>query len=400
MTRPQSKSMFWRSFPHATKAGFLEMLQTAPNVFSAAPGFAEVGVWILEGRLGSGDVRRSILIKEFPFQIGRRTGLSLSLACSAVSSLHAELDVRDGSLIVRDLKSTNGTYVNGNRVANETVLKDGDLIQVGRTVMRAHRGAKAVTQRTVNEDVYDQAFALTQFDRLMSDRAVVPYFQPIVTLDEHGTLAFEVLGRSRLFGLRSPREMFLAAAQLNCEAELSRLLRLEAVKLAASLNSRSHLFLNTHPFELDNVDELIKSLAELREITDQPITLEIHEATVTNVAAMRSVRDALNDFQMGLAYDDFGAGQTRLIEIAEVTPDYLKFDIKLIQNIHAASAERKQMLETLVRMARDLGIVTLAEGVEREDESDTCRELGFELGQGYLYGRPADGSYLASTTEN
>ena len=69
-------------------------------------------------------------------------------------------------------------------------------------------------------------------------------------------------------------------------------------------------------------------------------------------------------------------------------PDYLKFDRKLIQDIHAAPAQRQQMLAALVRMARDLGIAPLAEGIELADEADVCRQLGFTLGQGYFYGRP------------
>ena len=47
------------------------------------------------------------------------------------------------------------------------------------------------------------------------------------------------------------------------------------------------------------------------------------------------------------------------------------------------------MLASLVHMARDLGAVSLAEGVETQAESDTCVQMGFDLGQGYLYGRPA-----------
>ena len=50
------------------------------------------------------------------------------------------------------------------------------------------------------------------------------------------------------------------------------------------------------------------------------------------------------------------------------------------------------MLETLVRMVRDLEIVPLAEGVECEGESIICRELGFELGQGFYYGKPVTGT--------
>jgi EAL domain-containing protein (putative c-di-GMP-specific phosphodiesterase class I) len=49
----------------------------------------------------------------------------------------------------------------------------------------------------------------------------------------------------------------------------------------------------------------------------------------------------------------------------------------------------EKMLETLVRMVRDLDIQALAEGIETEAEGNTCREMGFDLAQGYFFGRPA-----------
>jgi EAL domain-containing protein (putative c-di-GMP-specific phosphodiesterase class I) len=91
---------------------------------------------------------------------------------------------------------------------------------------------------------------------------------------------------------------------------------------------------------------------------------------------------------MKLAYDDFGAGQARLNELVEARPDYLKFDRKLIAGLDAANKNRQQLLESLVLMSRQLGIVTLAEGIETAGEAEACRRVGFELMQGYYFGRP------------
>jgi EAL domain-containing protein (putative c-di-GMP-specific phosphodiesterase class I) len=91
---------------------------------------------------------------------------------------------------------------------------------------------------------------------------------------------------------------------------------------------------------------------------------------------------------MELAFDDFGAGQARLIELTETLPDYVKFDVQLIRGIHAASAGRQKALATLVRLVHDLGIATLAEGVELAEERAACHQLGFDLAQGFYLGRP------------
>jgi EAL domain-containing protein (putative c-di-GMP-specific phosphodiesterase class I) len=71
-----------------------------------------------------------------------------------------------------------------------------------------------------------------------------------------------------------------------------------------------------------------------------------------------------------------------------VPPDYLKFDMKLVQHLESASVDRQRMLASLVKMVRDLGITPLAEGIETEGDDQICREIGFTCGQGFLYGYP------------
>jgi EAL domain-containing protein (putative c-di-GMP-specific phosphodiesterase class I) len=198
-----------------------------------------------------------------------------------------------------------------------------------------------------------------------------------------------VLGRSRLFGLETPKAMLSAASQLKQEFELSRTFRWEAMQATTALPRPPHLYLNTHPLELVEPG-LLESMEALRKLRpSQALTLEIHEGAVTRAEAMRELRERLRDWNIGLAYDDFGAGQARFIELVEVRPDVLKFDMELVQGIHLASAERQNLVATLVRMARELDIVPLAEGVELPEESETCRQLGFELAQGFYFGKPA-----------
>ena len=142
-------------------------------------------------------------------------------------------------------------------------------------------------------------------------------------------------------------------------------------------------------------DGLIESLTDLRAAApDLPVTIEIHEAAVTDSAHMLEFRNALRDLDMGLAYDDFGAGQARLVELVEVPPDMLKFDIGLIRDLDRSPATKQKMVGTLVGMATDLGIPCLAEGAERREEANLCGELGFAFAQGYLFGRPAPRSQL------
>jgi EAL domain-containing protein (putative c-di-GMP-specific phosphodiesterase class I) len=168
------------------------------------------------------------------------------------------------------------------------------------------------------------------------------------------------------------------------------MMRSEGVRCAAGLPDNPLMFANTHPAELHEQGVLEFSLRELRELAPTArLVLEIHEAAVTCVRQMRELRSVLNDLNIGLAYDDFGAGQARLVELGEVPPDYLKFDIELIHEIDRASPERQRMLASLVRVVGDLGIASLAEGVETAAEHTACCQMGFDLAQGFYYGKAA-----------
>ena len=293
-----------------------------------------------------------------------------------------------------DMDSTNGTFLNGVPVHGEVEICDGDLVQFADMAFRVCKD-QVVSQPTQTmasgaNDLAENAFSLVQFDRLITQQSVLPYYQPLVRLPERTVFGYEVLGRSRLVGLETPRAMFLAASQLNMEAELSQLLRAVGAGESQRLPGNPAIFLNTHPSEVVEFG-LLDSLRETREAyPDLDIVLEMHEAAVTKADTMRTLRAALQELNIGLAYDDFGAGQSRLRDIIDVPPDYLKFDISLIHAIDSAPAKRQEMLASLVRSVKDIGIITLAEGVETSGEHDTITAMGFSTAQGYFYGRPVE----------
>jgi EAL domain-containing protein (putative c-di-GMP-specific phosphodiesterase class I) len=162
-----------------------------------------------------------------------------------------------------------------------------------------------------------------------------------------------------------------------------------AVTLCEQLPRGAKLFVNMHPQELSHPD-LIDSLAELAAIASphHQVVLEIAEASVTDVSAMGRNKAAFASLGLQFAYDDFGAGQARLIELTDIPPDYLKFDKGMIEGIEAA-APRQEMVNALLRVVRTLGVRVIAEGIETELVAAICQRLGCDLGQGYLFGRPA-----------
>ncbi len=348
-------------------------------------------VWFLSGSTEPNDTIRHLPIDNCPFVVGRNSGNALRLRYKTVSGSHAAMSVEDGQLFLTDLNSTNGTYVNGTRIAGRVAIAEEDLIHFAEAPFRVRRQSPTGhAAGTIAKNVCDEALALVQFDRLMSERLVRPHFQPIVKMDDAQSIGFEILGRGSVFGLESVGAMFQAAEQLNLEVELSRLLRWEGIRVGRNLPESPVLFVNTHPKEMQDCAGLIESLTNVRAMSgNEQLVLEIHEASVTDRKSMRELSAALRDLDIKLAFDDFGSGQARLAELIESKPHFVKFDISLIRDIDTADEPRKRTISTLVQMVRDLDVKALAEGVETEPEGDTCREIGFDLAQGYFYGRPS-----------
>ena len=201
--------------------------------------------------------------------------------------------------------------------------------------------------------------------------------------------AYEALGEGRHPGLpESPVELFEAAAALGPEAqaELSRLFRRKAVELVRDREEPPLLFLNTHRIELERPG-LLESLEELRTFAPHvDLVLEIHESALAQTDFITWLRNRLVEINVGLAYDDFGAGQARLFELAEAPPHYLKFDRRFVTGLHHAPVSRQRLVASLVAAARELLVKTVAEGVETAEEAGACVRAGFTLGQGYHFG--------------
>ncbi len=348
--------------------------------------------WILVGLVHGEERLSTIQLAPLPFRIGRRAGLHLTLAAASVSREHAEFYADGDTLRLRDLESTNGTFVNRKRVRDQAVT-DGDIIHVGECEFRLALEDPFSSRGTMVMDTLpkpQQRLKGTQeLAELLRLGAVTIEFQVIVALPGGAVVGYEALGRGRCPGISEhPAELFEIAASLGVTSELSRLFRRKALELVAARKRFPTLFLNTHPSEIAEPG-LLDSLADLRRrMPDRAITLEIHEAAVVRTARIAELRAGLRDHGIGLAYDDFGAGQARLLELGEVPPDLLKFDTRFVRDIDRAPDSKRRLLKSLVDIARDLGVKPVAEGIETPSEAAVCIELGFSHAQGYHFGRP------------
>ncbi|WP_236580541.1 EAL domain-containing protein [Rubrivivax sp. A210] len=359
--------------------------------------------WFLES-IAADDSRVKRTLHRFPFRVGRDVGNDLAVEAGSLSRRHAEIGLdAAGRLCVTDLGSTNGTFVNRERVQGKRLLVENDVLHFGHAEYRLGWNAPPPETEEVTESLSERTMivpiskSLSQrllnneglFLQLLAGHGLAAAVQPIV--DAHGgaLIAYELLGRCTHPGLpASPVHLFQMAATLKREVELSAAFRDWGLRALEGRLGTTRLFFNSHPDETFE-DDFFETLRALRAGPQAPrLVVEVHETAVMEVDLMRKLAARLATIGVEFAYDDFGAGQSRLNELSEVPPHFVKFDMGLIRDIDRAGEVKQQMVRGLVRTVKALGSVALAEGVETEAEAAICRDMGFQLVQGYLTGRP------------
>ena len=356
-------------------------------------------IWTLSGRMQPDSTPQTVDVVKTPFRIGRRPDLELSVTSQVVSGKHAELTEKGGILCLRDLGSTNGTFVNDSKIDGETLLSEGDRIEIGDIHLRVgtkrsfpgaetHETLPGGLQKTLHfaHGAQESSRGLIE---LMEGRKLGPCFQPIHNLSDRDIHGYEFLARSEVQGVSNPAQMFAAAEEAGCEVDLSMLCREMGTAHSICLPARLPLFLNTHPSE-PLMEVVIPQMRHLRERwPTRPLVLEIHEGAITEPGLVRNLRAALHEIDVYLAFDDFGAGQARIRELICAPSDYIKFDSALIRDLQDLSKEQFKFFKAIISGIKGEGAITVAEGVENDQMVDLCCEIGFDLLQGFALSRPA-----------
>ena len=234
---------------------------------------------------------------------------------------------------------------------------------------------------------------LNELRRILAARDVIIRYQPIVRLDDGVIHGFEALSSGPSGDIfENPEMLFSFAEETEQIVELERLCRLHAIRGAARLPAPQKLFLNcsAHGF----VDPDLVSAQILEEVhragrEPRDIVFEVTErVAITEWKEFRAILAALRRIGFAIAIDDMGAGYSSLQAVAEIEPDYLKFDISLVRDIHLSPIKRN-LLETLVVLAEKIQARVIAEGVESMEEFHALRDMGVTFAQGFYFAVPA-----------
>jgi EAL domain-containing protein (putative c-di-GMP-specific phosphodiesterase class I)/DNA-binding response OmpR family regulator len=223
--------------------------------------------------------------------------------------------------------------------------------------------------------------ATNRIRQMIANGEFAIHLQPIIRLASGTTIAVEALTR---FGDGSPTESkFAEAATLGLGPTLERTVVAAALESTASLPADVALSLNLSADVLQHEP----TLPELFASADRSLIVELTEhEPIEDYSAVRSALKRLGP-KVKLAIDDAGSGFASLRHIFALQPDYVKLDIEWVHEIDRDPV-RRALVSGLVYFGAETGCELIAEGIETDAELAALRELGIQLGQGYLLGRP------------
>lgn len=270
-----------------------------------------------------------------------------------------------------------------------TVERD-PTVRFERLMERAIDKTREMSGRQLENEMMRSYISL---QKIISQGSIVTFFQPIVSLQDMDILGYEALTRGpEDSGFDDPEVLFSYAENTNLILELERLCRRNALKSAQALHLDRKLFLNSSAravldsdFTPDHIAEFVAELG----LDKRNVVLEITERiAIQEWDTFKKVLRQFRNHGFKIAVDDIGAGYSSLQAIAELEPDFLKFDVSLVRNINESLIKRG-LLETLVALSHKIRAQLIAEGVETKLEFQTLRSLGVTLGQGYYFASPA-----------
>jgi EAL domain-containing protein (putative c-di-GMP-specific phosphodiesterase class I) len=323
-----------------------------------------------DGRFSVAQLDGAAPISEVIAEIGE----SFALDPGDLKLTEASVDFKGQSLTETDVESILGHVLERFKAEGSTGISAGS----------AEAFLRKMTAETISRVV--------MMRDLIHERRLSLHYQPIVALTDRKTHHYEVL--LRFPDGRSPFEDIQFAEQINTihevdlavtQGAIARLQeadeKREELSLAVNMSARS--LLN------DTFLSMFETLADKVGGKREKLIIEITEsAKLEDLSKAARAVARLHARGHPVCLDDFGAGASSLPYLQRLIVGYVKIDGAYVRGIHDRLRERA-IIEGVLATCRSLGVLTVAEMVEHEDEHKILQNLGVTLGQGWLYGRPA-----------
>jgi diguanylate cyclase (GGDEF)-like protein/PAS domain S-box-containing protein len=328
---------------------------------------------------------------EDPSDLGRRV----------IDALGPAFDVAGTQIFVR---ASIGYAVGGPTDDGEILMRNADLAMYQAKV----DGTRGL--RRYDSALHDTAVSRMELTRdlrrALEDQEFFVAYQPIVSLESDRIVGLEALVRWNhpTRGTLPPDDFISAAEDSGQIIEIGRWVLREACRqLAAWTDSKVAspdltVSVNLSVRQIQDAAIADDIAAALRDsgLEGRRLTLEITEnILVEDSEAVIGRLTAIRALGVRIAIDDFGTGFSSLAYLSRLPIDVLKIDRSFIERM-AGGSNDVAVIEAAIGLAERLGLATVAEGIERSAQTDRLLELGCELGQGFLYARPATADQTAT----
>jgi diguanylate cyclase (GGDEF)-like protein len=287
----------------------------------------------------------------------------------------------------------------GDRVTPGELLRDADV-----ALYRAKAGGKNRYQTfepAMQTELSDRVELELDLRSALTGEQFYLVYQPIYKLDELTVVGVEALLRWQhpTRGLIQPDEFIPILEHTGQIREVGRWVLNEACKQMAAWHARGDtldISVNVSAGQLDSdtIIEHIRDALSSSALDPACLIVEVTEtALMRNAEATASRLQAIKQLGVRIAVDDFGTGYSSLAYLQQFPVDCLKID-RMFTNAITTSPESKALIGTLVQLGKDLGLTTLAEGVETASELDHLRGGHVNEIQGFLLSRPLDAQTL------
>jgi EAL domain-containing protein (putative c-di-GMP-specific phosphodiesterase class I) len=268
------------------------------------------------------------------------------------------------------------------------------------TAKRAGRNRVSVVE--VDDGIGPVQFAVaSELHRALKNGELQLAYQPVCSVEDSMVVGFEALLRWEHpeRGTIPPLEFIPVAEESGLMVPIGAWVLQEAcrqaVRWSRSLGAELRMAVNVSGCQLADGDfpSFVREVLSTSGMRPDHLVLEITESILLGEDTdYQSVLGELREIGVRLSIDDFGTGYSSLAYLGRFPFDQLKVDRSFVQDL----AERgdSRIMEAVVRLAHELGLEVVAEGVETESELLAVQALGCEVVQGFLLGRPVPPSCI------
>ena len=254
------------------------------------------------------------------------------------------------------------------------------------------RGRCCFYEPVMDNDIQARALLEGELRDAVANGGIVPHFQPLAAISNERVIGFELLARWQhpTRGLVLPGEFIPLAEQVGLIGPLTSQLLRKACSVAASWPDDIFVACNVSPLQLrdQSLPRMVRVALQESGLAPQRLELEITEsALVGDLALARDVLNEVKSLGVRLALDDFGTGYSSLHHLKMLPFDKVKIDASFVGAMTRDLNSRK-IVSAVVGLGQSLDLTTVAEGVEDQATAAMLRDLGCDVGQGWLFGRP------------